>query len=81
MDIDTEEILQGPNGWQYTEDDTWDSTIGSNIPGNIPRIFFRNVDGRVLLIENYDNTGGEYKEEIFEWIAGISPLELPGGKP
>jgi hypothetical protein len=81
MAIDTDEILQGPNGWQYYEDDLWDPTIGSKVPGNISRIFFRNVDGRVLLIEQYDYTGGANDEEIFEWLEGISPLELLGGKP
>lgn|GEM_PF-3625289 len=80
-EIEDEEILQGPNGWQYYEDDLWDSTIGSSVPGNISRIFFRNVDGRVLLIEQYDYTGGANDEEIFEWLEGISPLELPRGKP
>jgi len=65
------EIKKTAGGVEYWEDDLWDSTPETLMFSNVKREFYIHRKGEVLLITQYDYSGGAHDEEIEKFVDGI----------
>jgi len=68
------EIKEGPSGWNYYAAKGWEKDPKKAVSGNVSRVFFKEKDGNVVDITQYDYCGGKYNKEIDRLIKGVEFL-------
>ena len=66
-----EKVFDGPNGWKYYFEPSWDSDPKTKAYENVRKIFFREFNGVLVKAYQYDYTGGIYDLEIEKILEGI----------
>lgn len=69
--LNGKEIKKTAGGVEYWEDDLWVSTPETLMFSNVKREFYIHRKGEVLLITQYDYSGGAHDEEIEKFVDGI----------
>lgn len=66
------QLQDGPNGFKHYTSKWWDPNPKTAKMANISRIFFKETNGSVIEIIQYDYAGGKYDKEIEDLISSLS---------